>query len=351
MEAGVSVFNKAASLPPNCQTWSVIPKGHLKWFEAIFEHGERSAPPNDPGTVTAQTGPVTPKIIASTERFELKTTRAYPNEILACRSIKGTFYALTKGAVYAEQKEIEPFVPQSGYTGRRNVYDFCLIQNDQPAFLTFNPLQGHLHYRALSGKLEGHMETTGFFVSQDRLYTVEAGKLLEHTLLNLGAKPLLATAAVGQIFHQHTVYPGVVVQDVLGTCRLTLPSKAGASVTLHVKELDKTRILDAKAEKGFAILLVENQGRFDRITLVFDQTWHYTLRKEENVDLHEIDFTVMDKGICVAQNQDTIEIFATNDKVKKVDQSPLLPGQKLFSESNQIFAAHKNEILQISLKA
>jgi len=351
MEAGVSVFNKATRLPPNTQDWAVIPKGHLKWFEKIFEHGERIAPPSSPDAATDILGPVKTQIIASTEHFEIKTVRTYKSEILALRYINGTCYAWTKDAIQADQKEIKAVSPTSGYTARRTQKDICPAQNDAPVLINFNTLTNKLTYESLDGKLQGESETTGFFIAQGRLYAVTPKGLIEYSFMNLGAKTIASQQAVAQIFHQHIVVDGMVIQDMLGTCHLAFPTSQGCAANIRVKELDGLRILSAKYQRGFAILLAEKGGTFSRFTLVFDKSHRYSLREEANAPLQEIEFTVLDKGSCVATNEANIEIFLNNDTVKVVEDSPLTGSQKLLSSGNQVLMTNKNQLLQISVKA
>jgi len=351
MNAGVSVFNKASRLPPNTQDWSVVPKGYLRWFERVFEYGERLAPPDSPDVVAEPQGPVTPQIISSTAKFDLSLVRSYDEEILAARYIDGALYVQTRTGVFADQKRLRQYAKATGYSERRLRRDICPARGAAPVLITFNSLSGTLHYESLDGQLSGQVDTDGFFVANERMYVLAPCGLVEYSFVNLGAKTIVSQAVVSQVFHNHAVFDGIVVQDILSTCRVVFPTAAGIAANIHVKELDGVRVLNGKYERGIAILLIEQGGVFKRVTLVFDKVYqHYTLREQSNVPIQEVVFTVLDKGICVAANEDAVEVFASNDTVKIVDDSPLTGTQKLMSAQNQVFMVHKNQIFKMAMQ-
>lgn len=351
MDAGVSVFNRATRLPPNTQDWAVVPPGYLKWFEKIFEHGDRLPPPAAPDSAPMVAGPVKAQIIASTQRFALTTLHEYPDDILAFRYIGPVAYACTKSGMFADHKLIKSWPAGTGYTSRRLRRDVCAARGALPVMLAFDPLRAILSYESLDGQLSGSFPCEGFFVAHERLYLVTPKGLVEYSFMNLGAKTLLAQEVVAQVFHTHQVFDGIVVQDILNTCRIAFPTGPGKTAALHIKELDGRRIISAKYQKGFAIFIVETQGSFQRIAIAFDRTFRaYTLREQENVPIQEVEFAVLDKGLCVAANEDTVEVFCDNETVKVVDDSPLTGTQSLVAAQNQILLIHKRQVLKMGMQ-
>lgn len=351
MDAGVSVFNKATRLPPNTQDWGSVPRGYLKWFERVFEHGERIAPPASPDAVSVPQGPVVPQILAPTAKFALTVFKSYASDILAFRYIDGTAYALTRNGAFADQKQVATSSPESGYAGRRLQRDICAARGAQPVIITFNSLTSSLAYESLDGQCQGQVEAGGFFLAHGRLYATAPTGLVEYSFMNLGAKTIAAQAVVAQVFHTHTVFDGIVVQDVLGTCRVAFPTAEGVAATFHVKELDGCRVISGKYERGFAVLIAEKCGAFTRITLVFDRDFRsYSLREQSNVPIQQVLFTVLDKGVCVAANEDTVEIFSGNETVKVIDDSPLTGTQRILSYQNQVLMTHKNQAFKMAMQ-
>ena len=346
----VSLFNKATRLPPNVQDWSVIPKGHLKWFERVFEHGERIAPP-EPDQVNATAGQVVPQIVSSNAKFDLKLIRTYDGDVEAIRWITGVEYARASKGLYIGGRLFKALAPMSGFSARYATHDFAYVQNDQPVTLEFDRIKEEITWEKLDGKQSGVIAASSYFVANDRLYTVNENNLVEHSFMNLGAKVIAPQQIVGNVFHTHKTFDGVIVQDILGAAHLSIPVKPGQVNLIKAACLNRTRVIDAKYAKGIAIVLAEQEGKICRWTFVFDKSLSsFTTRREDNVTIQDIKLAVLDKGVAVASNDDKLEIFVDIVKIKVVDDSPLTGNQKLASFGNEIMVVNKNELFKLSMK-
>lgn len=350
MDQGISIFNKKCKLPPACQTLDVIPKGHLKWFEAVFEKGERSAPP-DPDQVQIVTGPVKAKIISSNDKFNITVLRKYDSPIEALSYIDGICYAITQKSVLGDNKEFATFSPETGYVAKRTVKDLVAVQGDKPAIVEFNKLEGKLRYKTFENKEIGEIESKGFFVANRSVYTVVRDSLIEVSFRNTGVKTNAMQQSVANIFHNHQVFDGLIVQNMLGTCRFSIPYQSGRCETVRVPELDKARIVDARYESCVAIVMAEEAGKYNRYTFVFSKDCKtYTTRIDKDVDLEDINFTVKDNGVVIATaNNYKLELFADNDKVKIVD-SPFNSDERFLTFKNDLLAIGYDTLYKISSK-
>jgi len=335
MDQNVSIFNKQCRLPPASQTLDAIPKGHLKWFEGVFERGERNAPPL-PDQMPALAR-LKPTIVQSNAKFDISGVRKYSSNLQMIRFIDGICYALTETGVYGDSKEFATFAKETGYVSRRTVKDIVPVQGDSPLIIEWNKIAAKLTYKTFAGVEVGAIESNGFFVSNRCVYTVLRDSLIEVSFINKGVKINAPQQSVANIFHNHQVFDGFVAQNMLNTCRFAIPVKAGLCVNLHMKELDKYRIIDGKYESGVLIVIVEKSGKYDRFTFILDKTFSsYTYRKEEGVIAYDINFAVKDNGVCVATNDDKIEAFVTYDKVKLLE-SPLDDNEPLVAFKNDIY--------------
>lgn len=347
MKNSISLFNAKTKMPPNTQDWSAIPKGHLQWMEAVLEHGERTPPPQPEETKPTVGIPQT-IIISSTSKFELITSREFAHKILAVRVINGITYSYTTRAIFADNLEKEVY---SSETKSRNHYDFCPTQNAEPTIIQYNRSSRTLNYRSMDKSLYGKLETTGCFVANERLYVVLNNALIELYFTNLGAKTIVGQRVVANIFHQHQVFNGIVIQDILGTCRAAIPTSVGMCATPHLHELDGLRIIYAKYQALFTVVIAEQAGKFNRFTFLFSKTADtYSFRKEEDVALEEFEMAVLDKGVCVVSNNESIEIFNNTTATKLVGDSPLTGAQTLYAYKNDIMIFDKNRISQLKLK-
>ncbi len=349
MDKGVSIFNKKCKLPPACQTFDVIPKGHLKWFEAVFEKGDRIAPP-DPDNVQLIVGPVKAKVIDSNDKFKLDLIRTYDSAIEAIRYIDGICYVVTQKSIQGDNKTFAKFSQETGYVSKRTAKDFVAVQGDKPALVEHNKIEGKLRYKTFEGKEIGSVDAKGFFIANRSVYTVMRDSLIEISFLNTGAKTNAMQQTVGNIFHNHQIFDGLVVQNMLGTCRFSIPFEPGKCQTVHITELDKSRIIDARYERGIAIVLSEHAGKYDRHTFVFSPDCKtYTCRIESDVGLEDINFGIKDNGVCIATNADKLEIFVDNQKFKQVD-SPLNNNEPLVIYKNDTFIVNGDSFYKVSSK-
>lgn len=348
MDKGISIFNKKCRLPPACSDLSVIPIGHLRWFESVFEKGDRTAPPAP--DQAAPVAKVQPKIISSNDKFNLSLVRNYPTNIVAIRYIDGICYAITENATFGDGKEFATFSSVGGYTATRTTKDIVGVQGDLPVLLEHNHIEAKLKAKTFKGNAVIEVESEGFFVANRCVYTVVHESLIEISFINTGVKTNAMQQSVANIFHNHKIFDGLVIQNMLDTCRFALPYEAGKCVVLHVKELDKTRVVDARYECGVAIVLTERNGKYERHTLTFNKDCtQYIDRIEQDATLQDISFAIKDNGVCIAQNDDKFEVFVDNAKVKVVDSS-LNGGEKLLAFKNDIFVVNRASLYQIKSK-
>lgn len=350
MKDGVSVFNKATRLPPNVQDWSVVPKGHLRWFERVFEHGERCAPP-EPDQVAATAGQIVPQIVSSNDKFTLKLVRKYDGKIERIRWINGAAYAYTDKSIYVDNRLLTSHAQEAGFTAKRSKHDFVYVQNDAPVVITFNEITERLSWRTLDSKYTGEFDASSYFIANQKLYVVNNGKLVEYSFMNLGAKVLASQQIVGNVFHTHTTVEGMVIQDILGTTRLLIPTQAGVAHLVNAPDLNRARIIAGKYERGTAIIIAEQNGKLTRWALSFNkQVNDFVARKEEGVAMQDVQLAVLDKGVSVATNEDRLEVFLDPQKIKLVDDSPFVNNQKLHAFGNDIYLVNGAELHQVSMK-
>lgn len=349
MNKNISVFNKKCKLPPATQGFDVIPKGHLRWFESVFERGERGAPP-DPDSIQIVTGPVKAKIIDSTDKFNVTLVEKFDSPIEAFRYVDGVPYFATQTGIYASKKQFASFARQSGYVAKRTVRDFVACAGGLAVILEHNSLENKLRFKTIEGVDISEVDADGFFVANRAAYAVVRNSLIEISFIHGDKKITASQNLVANIFHNHQVFDGMVVQNMLDTCRLAIPFAPGKCSIIRINELDKYRIIDAKYDSGVAIVLAEQGGKYHRFTLIFNkEATTYTVRIDNDVPLQDINFIIKDNGVCISSNDDKLEIFADNTKVKLVD-SPLNNNEVLASYKNDTYVINGDGLYKISSK-
>jgi hypothetical protein len=144
-----------------------------------------------------------------------------------------------------------------------------------------------------------------------RIHLKCGDKLLELVLHEVGAS-VVATTRLAAPVHAHATHlgDGVVVQRLLGATYLSVLSR-GLHRQLRVPELDKSRVVHARAEGDVAMLLVEERAQYRRAVVRISSDG-YDLRFETATATSNIDFVVLESGVCVSRRDDgDLELFPT----------------------------------------
>jgi hypothetical protein len=158
---------------------------------------------------------------------------------------------------------------------------------------------------------------------------------------------------VSNIFESATkMFSGMAIQDILGKCWAVMPFQTGKCTNTPLKELDGLRVIDAKFEGHILIAVAEKDGKYNRYIFCFKNDMsRYSCRLEEDIHDTAVNFTVLSNGICVhLSDDDTIEIFKTNDKVKEVSNPPITTDMRLMNDSTGIIFINKNGLYNLKLK-
>lgn len=344
MDDGISVFHTGVRVPPSVNDFEVIPSRHLDWYKQVFLKNERGIPPFADSTVPILV-PTQIITIKGTDKLSVTDVASYSDNILAVANIMGVYYVATKKHIFAGQKEI------ADHTAKKVL--LCSA-TDGSLVVTYQDHDGKTEFRALN-KSEplGTSTSKGVFTRNNAIYTTSHGKLVENTFMAVGTKIVRRMMEVANISNtSSTVYDGCVIQDLLGKAFLTLPYKQGACFTKPIPHLDGYRIVDAKAEKNVIVILGEKKGQYDRFILVYDKQFsNCDVRKTEDVTYDNINFTVMDNGLCMLlSNQNEIELFFNASQCETMQDPPFDSTMKLFSTSDGIFFINGNSLHQVKRK-
>jgi len=345
MDEGLSVFHPDVSMSPPWSDWSMIPPAHLEWLRGVLgPSGDRSEPPlPDASTLIAVSRPM---VVKGTDTFEVTLVADYGDPILGVWFFGGRPVALTKNGVYIGTSHVRHW--QHNLWGGR----VTLL----PVGGTYEPaIVWHEGREVRMQDIDGvSVQTLGAQAAMHhdgRLYTSLNGVLTETTIIR--PNYMMAHKAVGKILQDSSqLFPGVMVQDVLGTCWLSIPYAEGRCSNTRVPELDGCRVIDAKYERGVFMAAVEREGRYDRVILFMSEDCStYRVRLDRDVPEAAVHFAVMSNGICVHQPADQqIEVFKEPGKVKTVDTPPFNTGNRLISDGSGIYFLDGGRLYTVSLK-
>ncbi|MBC7805060.1 MAG: serine/threonine protein kinase [Akkermansiaceae bacterium] len=342
MMANVSVLNNAVSVPGACQPFDVVPKVYRDWYTAVFERGERVAPPD--GLIsTVVLSPVMSYILGS-DNFIVEEVGSYDGSVVTVVSSN----VLTTKGVWVGKHRVRLVAPGS-------------VFGATPAYL--HPVVGWLEQNQLHLTDISRQKALDISVSADeimatggRIYIRQGDLLMQVALTELPTRILASAQIVGKVLGQATqLFEGVAVQDLLGATYLGLLPESGFH-EVRVPELDGYRLVDAKFERGVFVCIGQNKsGRYDSLIFRFDAALEkYDVRLVEDITLAGVNFTVLDTGVVALLNdEEKLELFAKTpgSSARKVVSDKGVDGScRLFSRGAQTLIARGGTLYTITMK-
>lgn len=340
MEKGVSVFDKDVTLPPSFMGWDVIPKPHLDWFKDIFKSNNRSIPPMPDGSISC--GPSLATLISSSGKFQVKVIQGYDENIRSVHFSNGCMYTVTKKSIYKGRQPWYTLTKKYTQLGLMDVAgnDPLIVYKEGGTlqFMDNSDVVQHSLYADTATELNGIF------------YSLQGGYLRQHTAQKF-QKIIVSTKTVTQVTSNTVLHKGVAVQDILGRIWLAIPYELNKCSNIPIPELDGYRILNAKYESKFCVLIAEKAGKYDRVVLFYNDTHDkYVCRITQDVDFNDISFTVKGNGVCIIVTApELIEVTRDNNKVYEYSDSPIDPDIRLFSDGLSALFFNGGKIYSVSM--
>lgn len=340
MKKGVSVFEKDVKLPPSFMGWNVIPKPHLDWFKRIFGQNERSIPPLSDGAPVL--GVLQPVLISSSGKFKVKVIQSYDETIRSVHFSNGNTYVITRKAIYKGSKQWTSLPKSYRQTGLVDVPGSDpLIVTKEGSTVTF---------LSAPGAKEASITAKEAMVHNGLLYTLQGSYLREHSIQKF-KKVIIGTRTSAQILSNSKLYKGVVVQEISGRNWLAIPYEPGRCFNAEIAELKDYRIINARYENRFCVVMAEKDAKYHRIVLFFDEEHtHYTCRIAKDIDFTDISFAVKGNGVCVLSTSvNTVEVTKDNEKVYEYADPPFDPDIRLITDGLSIMFFNNRKIYEVTM--
>ncbi len=148
------------------------------------------------------------------------------------------------------------------------------------------------------------------------------------------------------------MHEGCIIQDLLGKKYLTIPYEAGHCCSRYLPQLDGHRVIEAKSDKHFTVILTEKSGKYFRFIIDFAKNYEtHSVREVPDVSYDTINFAVNEAGICVLlASPDKLELFKVAHNIQEIDNPPFDSTMPLVSTSEGLFFINGNSIHKIRKK-
>ena len=346
MDDGVSVFDSKATMPPSCNDFSVIPKRHLDWYRDIFLNNNRSVPPYADSTIPVAVTGRAVTIIRKSENFDTNEALRVPESIKRVYVDFGVIYSLTGKGVY---KGTQKIWDESAIFGS----SWHLVFVNNSPLLIVRDSMGIIHIKNPDGSLVDSAPADEVMYRDGRLYSIYANQVFEHHFDKMGLRIVHHKKRITQVIpNQSKVYEGLIMQRGAHRTIMAIPFDKGSCAVLVVPEINDCRIVDAKGEGNFVVVVTVKDGIYSRIIFKFNNDFSsYQIRRIDDIEMSEINFTVLPGGICILMpSDDKIEVFSDLEKLKEVDNPPFDSSMKLFSTTKGVHFIDEEHVFHTTMK-
>jgi len=301
MAAGISVFHPAVSYPSSVRDFALIPSAYRQWFERLFIHGERIAPPRGVRPLPAP-GQLSPTV-ASGGALELHPIARYDRPLRRWYSV---------GDEWVVELEGEVWVGRCRYQAPADYAGVVLNGQGQPRF----PLLRDGRLTLVAGESGAEWGTDlaadRLWVAANLLFVLQGDHLIEVQLFEPGGRLLAGPGSVRKVLpHATRPFDGLLLADLLGRTHLLLPVARGVLPMVAIPELDGERVVEARYRRGVAgLLMVDRAGHYRQARIRFSSDfsrYDFELREEE-----DLNFAVLAHGVVASIPRDgLLELTST----------------------------------------
>ncbi|MCK9429158.1 MAG: hypothetical protein M0R17_04080 [Candidatus Omnitrophica bacterium] len=337
----ISVFNQNVSIPATCESFSIIPTKLLDWYKEVFEKGYRGNPPSLDGSAIFVTSVA--KVINGNDMFEIYDYFKASDNILNVFNFKEELFILTSNKVINFQDKSERTV--------NKLIGLCEVLNELPV-ICVDGGSDIIFYDFDMNEID-RIEYDSYFFANGACYAIKDGTLIQNTFEKY-KKIIMSSIEIDTVNpYSNIVKDGFIIQDFVGKMQLIIPYELGACANIRVKELDGYKIIEGKYEKFQAILICNKSGKYYRFIITFKKDMStYSIRKDDDIDLSEVNFSVLPNGVTInVYSDEKVELFQNiSSQVKEITKPPFNSSNKLFNHNGKLIFISGNEIKKSSMK-
>lgn len=306
MRDNVSIFDRHVSLPPSVRNPDEVPPVYRNWFYDLFQLGKRCPPPDAPAAAVQKTAGT--RTVYTGGHFEIKQLKTLGEEIVSYRVVHGreTIRTVSEWRIGGRPADGN-LQSRVTFTPERLTPVICEISDGRMDFKA--PLNPETRLRYPEIKAESLMTVNNSLFAHNR------DKLLGFAFQETADGDIFVTVKTAWDIMPNSsrTYEGLVIQNVLGRCYLTIPG-AGSETACHhvpVPELGGVRIIDAAYQNGVCMIMGFTNGEYHRYVIKFNpQFTACSVRSHPSSGHSAINFTVLDNGVAIAIPEDgVIEVF------------------------------------------
>lgn len=343
MLRNISIFSKDVSIPAICPDFSVIPQNYKDWYKAVFDRGERVAPPDALQSVILL---ATKQAVLGGKHFTVAEIDSFADDVVRYFvAANGQKVTVTTTGQYLGNKK-DSVVMSDPAIGAEAAGGTILasVKGGKLFLRNLTWFQDIVH--SLNADAVMDYDGTIYLKRNDSVHALE--------IIETSGKVQVSLRKVADVMPKSTgMYDGVVIDNCLGTHYATIFPKRGKSYNIRLKELDKYKIFDAKFDSSTIMVSAANpKGEYEKFIYRLGPDFsEYDLRIEKCTQVPSLNFVVTPAGVCAHKtDDDKLELFmgVKGGGAAMVYDEPAVYGDaRLFKIGKQVLFAKDNKVYSI----
>lgn len=346
MRDNASVFTQGVRLNRAVRSFSSIPGGLLGWYEAVFQQGDRSAPPSAYATVHLPPRHIQVARIVANATGKLRYAKVFE------RHGDPVIESFPCGAVLLRSGDLVDISSQKVIMN--GVRPGCEVVRQNGSWLVAQ--QATVTYVEGASFAQHHLAVTAqhrqIVRASNRLLLLSDTGLREISVTKF-AKPVLALGrpwAASQNLHW---FDGVGVMNELGASFVVVPFGEGSCTHVRVRELDNLRVIAAKGYERFVSLVcMTPEGEYRKVELYLDANYR-ACEKVQQTDQEngELNLAILPKGVCatIAQDGELAIFVPANGSTVRVADKDATTDTLLGNWDNKVVFIRDGQLWHVSL--
>lgn len=349
MKARASVFSPGVRMNRAVREFSDIPAALLRWYEAVFQGAERSAPPSPyDKAVTAAPAARKSRTVLSVGGGKLSFDRLGAQRydqvvrVFFCGAVataSGNIHDLNAGMTIAMGLKGAEVVRVDGgwLVGHKSGFRY-VPENGSPGENLTVPL---LFSALLS--------------YENRIFAVTDKGLSEIQVKVFGKKPIAAIANTWSVLTNSTRwFSGMGVQDAIGAMYLVLPFGTDSVSCLRVPALDGLKVVAGKAGYRFISVVATDSatGIYQKIEFTLNRDYTIQAVWRGPHDGAGLNVAILPKGVCATILKDgELDLFVpASGAVRRVEDRQVATDMALCNWGDKVLFIHNGEVWWLQVK-
>jgi hypothetical protein len=350
MKDNASVFSDGVRLSQAVRDFGCIPGPLLGWYQAVFQQGERSAPPSP-----YYTGVTTPPRTVRMARIVTTTSGTLKYERLFAQNGDPVVRVFPCGVVLLRSGKLVDLVSKRQLA--TTTTDKCEVVRVDGGWVLAegdpNPTFTFINNTSLQSQpLSVNLNAQRIVRYQNRLFGVTNQGLIE-LLLKQFARPILMVGQTWQTMVNATRwFDGVGVLDAMGATFLIAPFGEDSCAQLRVRELDGLRVVTAKAGHRFiSVIAVDKKGEYRKIEFTFDRAYKTYTTWEGDAENPELNMALLPRGVMatVVRDGELVIFVPTSGTINRAADKDVTTSMLLSNWDNRVVYIRDGQLWAVSM--